>query len=60
MVLVPSDFLGQFCAAAKSGHHPEKVLAKFGYFPYVSFKTINRIFLYSWLPIGTYHNNLVI
>jgi hypothetical protein len=32
MVLEPSDFLGQFSAVAKRGHHPEKVLAKFGYF----------------------------
>jgi hypothetical protein len=37
MVLVPNDFLGQFCDVAKSGHHPEKVLAKFGYLSYVSF-----------------------
>jgi hypothetical protein len=39
------DVFGQFCDVAKSGHHPEKLLAKFGYLPYVNYKKDLSIFL---------------
>jgi hypothetical protein len=44
----------------QSGIGVENNLAKFGYIIDMKIVKKNRILLYSWLPIGTYHKNLVI
>ncbi len=51
------------CDVTKSGDHSQNNLAKFGYILDMKvgkffFKKI--LFLYSWLPTETYHENLAI
>jgi hypothetical protein len=50
---------------SQSGDHPENSLAKFKYILEMKVgkkreREREKILLYSWLPIGTYHNNLMI
>ncbi len=54
------NFFLQFCDVNWSGNHPQDGLAKFGYMLYMKVERETRNFLYSWLPIGTSHNNMVI
>jgi hypothetical protein len=50
-----------FLLCSQSGDHRENSLAKLNYILEMKVgKKKNRIFLYSWLPIGTHHNNLKI
>ncbi len=44
---------------SQSDDHPKNHFAKFGYILDMKVRKKNRIVLYSWLPTGTFHNNLV-
>jgi hypothetical protein len=47
-------FFQGFCNVAKLGNHQENDFAKFGYI--IDMKVEKKgIFLYSWLPSGSYH-----
>jgi hypothetical protein len=57
--LFRAGFLLRILLCSQSGDHPENYLAKFGYIPYIKVGK-NKILLYSWLPPGTYHQNVAI
>jgi len=56
-----AKFLKRILWCSQFDNHPENNLAKFGCILDTKFrKKKNRILLYSWLPSGTYHSNLMI
>jgi hypothetical protein len=55
-----AGFLLRISWCTQSGDHPENNLAKFGYIIDMKIAQNNKIFLYSWLPSGSYYKTLEI